>query len=479
MYQHHTNGAGSPLTFLDTGDRMDLTADQWPLYDEQQQQMQPQPTSFDMSPIGRLSRQNQISSDAKLTIGAGHTNQSSANWPAANIGYSLPTYQQHWSVSARSSSSSQSRFSNLSDFSYLQNRASTVSTDSSWSSHSAPSRNYHVLQAEYSLTGQPSAFASYAPVINEAIPPQAPRKRAPRAVLPEKDYYKTCVSRKQRARRAETARKYFCTICHEPFVEKADWKRHEETYQERPEEFQCDICHAKYFLDKDFVTHHVQAHGCVHCNTSTKCSQKRHVLASRRPRKIRTGWGCGFCIHFSTNWTERCNHIAHHFDTEGKKIEDWNHSIVIYSLLQRPAMLKEWDTILERKKRAYIGFGWDARSTARVEGYPDSTQKLQLQDALEYFTLDQDAAMLARKAYDSAVAKVDRQLSDVAPPVPPKPKDYRVKRKASLNDIMKETESMTQFVQSIINDDFLPTGVTHLESGALDENPSSWFDDSF
>jgi hypothetical protein len=142
-------------------------------------------------------------------------------------------------------------------------------------------------------------------------------------------------------------------------------------------------------------------------------------------------------------------------------------------------MLKEWDTILERKKRAYIGFGWDARSTARVEGYPDSTQKLQLQDALEYFTPDQDAAMLARKAYDSAVAKVDRQLSDVAPPVPPKPKDYRVKRKASLNDIMKETESMTQFVQSIINDDFLPTGVTHLESGALDENPSSWFDDSF
>jgi hypothetical protein len=480
--QHQTDGAGSPFTILDTGDRMDLTADQWPLYDEQQHlmQRQRQPPSFQISPLGRLSGKTQISSDIRLTIDTGHVSQSSTNWPRANNGYSLPTYQQHWSVSTHSSSSSHSRCSNLSDHSYLQNRASTVSTDSSWSSNSNPTRSYHLSQAEYSLTGQPSAFASYAPIVNEAPPPQGPRKRiTARASVPEKDYYKTCVSRKQRARRAETARKYFCTICREPFVEKADWKRHEETYQERPEEFQCDICHAKYFLDKDFVTHHVQAHGCVHCNASTKSSQKRHVLASRRRRKTRTGWGCGFCIHFSTNWTERCNHVAHHFEIDGKKIEDWNHSNVIYSLLQRPAILKEWDAILERKKRGYIGFGWDAQSTARVEGYPDSTQKLQLQDALEYFTPEQDAAVLARKAYDSAVAKVDRQLSDVAPPVPPKPKDYRVKPKPSLHDIMKETESLTQFVQSIVHDDYLPTGVTHLESGALNDNSSSWFDDSY
>lgn len=101
----------------------------------------------------------------------------------------------------------------------------------------------------------------------------------------------------------------------------------------------------------------------------------------------------------------------------------------------------------------------------------DSTQTLQLQDELEYFTSGQDPAALARKAFNLAVAKVDK---DSPPPVPPK--DYRVNHKASLQDIMKETESWTQFVRSITNDEYLPTGVTHVESGVFDEE-MSWYDD--
>jgi hypothetical protein len=296
----------------------------------------------------------------------------------------------------------------------------------------------------------------------------------PRTPAQEKDYNKTCVSRKQRARRSTTVAKYFCTTCKEAFGEKADWKRHEETYQERPEEFQCDLCQAKYFLDKDFVTHHVQGHGCAHCSANTKCSIKKHVLEARKPRNPRTGWGCGFCYHFSINWTERCHHIAHHFDHEGKTMADWNHSAVIYSLLQRPVVLKEWNAILESKKRAFIGFGWDSQSTGRVEGYPDSTKTLQLQDALEYFTPGQDAAALAQNAYDLAVKKISRE----PPPVPPK--DCPIPHKATVHDMMRDTESLTQFARSIINDDQLPTGVTYLEDGLLDDDwGKDWLDTSY
>jgi hypothetical protein len=340
------------------------------------------------------------------------------------------------------------------------------------------SKNHYLSQAEHSLTGHSSTLASYVSSPIEAPASRSSRKRnTPRTSATEKDYYKTCVSRRPRARRAETVQKYFCTVCKEPFAEKADWKRHEETYQERPEEFQCDLCQAKYFLDKDFVNHHVQGHGCAHCFANNKCSAKKHVEEARRQRKTRTGWGCGFCYHFTQNWTERCNHIAHHFDTEGKTMEDWNHSKVIYSLLQRPAVLRKWNAVVESKKRAFIGFGWDPQSTARVEGYPDSNKTLQLQDALEFFTPDQDATALARKAFALAVTKVARDTPEIAPPVPPK--DYPVNHKASLQDIMKETESWTQFVKSIINDDQLPTGVTNLEDDMLVDDINAWFDDPF
>jgi hypothetical protein len=340
------------------------------------------------------------------------------------------------------------------------------------------SKNHYLSQAEHSLTGHSSTLASYVSSPIEVPASRSSRKRnTPRTSATEKDYYKTCVSRRPRARRAETVQKYFCTVCKEPFAEKADWKRHEETYQERPEEFQCDLCQAKYFLDKDFVNHHVQGHGCAHCFANNKCSAKKHVEEARRQRKTRTGWGCGFCYHFTQNWTERCNHIAHHFDTEGKTMEDWNHSKVIYSLLQRPAVLRKWNAVVESKKRAFIGFGWDPQSTARVEGFPDSNQTLQLQDALEFFTPDQDATALSRKAFALAITKVARETPEIAPPVPPK--DYPINHNASLQDIMKETESWTQFVKSIINDDQLPTGVTNLEDDMLVDDINAWFDDPF
>lgn len=150
---------------------------------------------------------------------------------------------------------------------------------------------------------------------------------------------------------------------------------------------------------------------------------------------------------------------------------DWNHSVVIYSLLQRPDVLDEWNAILEGEGRSFIGFGWEPSSTGRVEGYPDSNSASQLQDALEYYTTSQDPTTLARLAFDLAVTKVDR---DHPPPVPPK--DHDAARKCSFQDIRKETDEWQLFMNSIIEDEQLPTGVTYMEDGSLDDLSGSWLD---
>ncbi|KAH7084699.1 hypothetical protein BKA63DRAFT_1304 [Paraphoma chrysanthemicola] len=457
-YQH--TGAGSSYTFFDNaGMDIDDTIDESTNLNSQYQQfLQGRAMSYGSNPME-------------------HHNQSFEYGSTTNLPLQRPHYAQHLSVSTQSSMSSDSRFSDSSIFSHFQNRASTISTDSSLSGISNASRSQYRTQTEFALSGYPSQHPSYVPNPNEVPVLQPPRRRT--APAQEKNYYTTCASRKQRARRSNTVQKYFCTMCREPFVEKADWKRHEETYQERPEEFQCDCCHAKYFLDRDFVHHHVHGHGCLPCKLSSKRSEAKHVQEARRTRNTRTGWGCGFCYHFSIDWTERCNHIAHHFDHEGKTMDHWNHSVVIYSLLQRPAISKAWHDLVASKNRNFIGFGWDPRTTGRVEGYPDNSDTPQLQDALEYFTGDHDVVALVRKAFDCSVPRLGRSFPDTPPPVPPKPKDYRVNHKASLQDIMRETESWTQFIKSVVQDDFLPTSVTALESGALDDAPGSWFDSSF
>jgi hypothetical protein len=454
MNGYQATGAGSPLTFLDTTDiDMEYPLDQSACYNEQHSQFM-QSTSFGQSPVGALDT-NEAQWPCELTFQAEHPVQPTEIWPA-NMGHLRPLYQQHLSVSTNSSTSSRPRWSDNSIFSQFQNRASTVSTDSSVSNISNISWPQYLSPAEHPLTDYASSHPLYASSPIEGPILQTPRKRtAPRIPAPEKDFYKTCVNRKQRARRSTTVSKYFCTTCAEPFGEKADWKRHEETYQERPEEFQCDLCSAKYFLDKDFVKHHL-SHNCIPCSSSTKCADKKHVQDARTPRNMRTGWGCGFCYHFSTRWAERCHHIAQHFDVESKTMADWNHSAVIYSLLQRPVVRKEWDALLAAKTRVYVGFGWDPKSTGRVEGYPDSTATMQIQDELEYLAPGQDVAALVRKVYLLAVKKVERG----PPPVPEK--DYLVPQRTML----RETEASTQ---EVIVDNLLPTGTTALEYDWLNE----------
>jgi hypothetical protein len=463
MNGYQATGAGSPVTFLDTTDvEMDLPLDQSAYYGEQHAQFM-QSMSFGHSPVGAVNT-NEAQWRCELTFQAEHPVQPTGIWPANTTPYLRPLYQQHCSVSTNSSTSSGPRLSDNSIFSQFENRASTISNDSSVSNNSNISWSQYHSQGEQPWTDYSSPLPPYTPSPIEGPILQTSRNRtAPRIPAPEKDFYKTCVSRKQRARRSTTVSKYFCTTCAEPFGEKADWKRHEETYQERPEEFQCDLCPAKYFLDKDFVKHHL-SHNCAHCSSSTKCADKKHVQDARTWRSMRTGWGCGFCYHFSTRWAERCHHVAQHFDVEGKTMKEWNHSAVIYSLLQRPAMRKEWDALIASKKRVYVGFGWNPKSTGRVEGYPDSTATIQIQDELEYLAPGQDVAALARKVYVLAVKKVERE----PPPVPEK--DYHVRRTASPRDSTRDTDSMTQVVQEVVDDELLPIGTTALDYDLLGDS---------
>ncbi|CAE7192997.1 hypothetical protein PTNB85_06331 [Pyrenophora teres f. teres] len=128
-------------------------------------------------------------------------------------------------------------------------------------------------------------------------------------------------------------------------------------------------------------------------------------------------------------------------------------SRVILSLLHRPDVYYEWMSLLRSSQPRITNCSWNQHSTGRVEGYPESNPKPQLQDYLEYFSPDQDAAALAQMAFDKMVK------TTAPPPVPPK--DYR---NTSLQNLTRQTESWTQFINSVVEDDISPTGVCHIDS---------------
>jgi hypothetical protein len=220
----------------------------------------------------------------------------------------------------------------------------------------------------------------------------------------------TCVSRTKRNRPPGKESRYWCTSCHEGFREKYDWKRHEETYQERSETYHCDLCRKPYFLEKDFIHHHRESHRCL------TCREDKHADRARRRRPKRTGWGCGFCEHFDTDWADRINHVAKHFEN-GSRIAKWSQTRVIYSLLRRPCLWREWLQLLESNQEMNPRVNWEQREAGRAENNPDSDGSSQLQDLLEFYTADQNPATLVALAYEM---NLERRVEIAPPPVPPK-----------------------------------------------------------
>jgi hypothetical protein len=378
---------------------------------------------------------------------------------------SFRSHQRHYSASAQSNNSSVQRSSDGSTFSSWQPRSSVASTNTTWSHFSEFTSEQHVAQTEQSLEAR-SLLASPPPTLT-------PLKRGhERQISQDREPFLTCISRNKRSRRSTKEPKYQCTACGEGFQQKYDWKRHEETYQERTEMFECDLCLNVYFLEKDFIHHHQGSHRCQ------VCVPKKHVEIARKKRVARTGWGCGFCAHFSKTWQERCNHISEHFEKKGHTMADWKHSRVIWSLLQRPEILQEWCHLLETKQRTRNPFSWKELTTGRSEGYPDTGAQPQLQDLLEFFPQSYDAAAIARLAFETGLRVIE--LPEAPPPVPEKDQHLQQVPQRSIYpqshhsvpildavyDPMSDMPTCNR-LGPILEDPFQPTNVVTLDYDAL------------
>ncbi|KAJ4994211.1 homeobox and C2H2 transcription factor [Stagonosporopsis vannaccii] len=375
--------------------------------------------------------------------------EQSALWLASDPTYLMSSQQQRFSTSTDSSVISNLRASsNESVFSQWQTRSSMASTDSSYSQFS------RVPLEDPQLPIQPPQATSSAEGPTSPAPSNPRRRSAQRQASPEKDAFATCVSRTRRSRRSQREPRYWCTSCEEPFIEKYDWKRHEETYQERRFVFRCGLCSAIYFLEKDFLHHHETRHNCE------TCQRDDHLEAAKQKRQTRTGWGCGFCTHFSTDWRERCNHIAQHFEKDGKTMRDWRQSDVIQSLLQRPTIREAWCKILQSQRQLRTDFGWNQHNTGRVEGYPENNAEPHLQDLLEYYRPNNSAAALAQLAF------LKIAFPSLRPQAPRK--DYHDHRTATLPSLMDDQPSWDQLMYTIKEDEISPTGVCQPEYGVFE-----------
>lgn len=391
----------------------------------------------------------------------------SAGYPARDLQTSHHSHRRQLSASGQSSHSSVHRSSDGSVFSSWQARTSVASTNSTWSGYSDFPPEQYIAQAEHMVDAR-SPVASPPPP-EEPLPPVPAKRTHQRQTSQEGESFLTCISRPKRSRRSTREPRYWCTACGEGFGEKYDWKRHEETYQERTESFECDLCLNVYFLDKDFIHHHRGSHRCQ------VCVPKRHVELARKKRAVRTGWGCGFCVHFSTSWSERCNHISEHFEKDKRTMADWRHSRVIWSLLHRPEILKEWCRLLESKQRTQNPFAWKQSITGRSEGYPDTNTAPQLQDLLEFYTFPQNAAAIARLAFETGLRT--KKSPSAPPPVPEK--DYYPPQTSSRAPPLPngsypgvacdpiEISALDTFLGTIPEDTFLPTNVVTLDYDTL------------
>ncbi|KAF2117888.1 hypothetical protein BDV96DRAFT_406038 [Lophiotrema nucula] len=201
----------------------------------------------------------------------------------------------------------------------------------------------------------------------------------------------TCVSSQERSNRSRALPKFWCTACERGFVNKSDWKSHEERSQERFDIYTCDKCNKFFFVKSKYTSHHNNEHGCSDC----KSRGDAHANAAKKTRDGRKAWGCGFCCRFDTVWKMRCDHIAfQHFNPSDPSLRktnrDWDHSQVIRSLLSRTGIAEAWKNVLDGADDTVLK--WDQRTTGRAEGYPDSKCEPQLQDLLEWYP---DGAVLS------------------------------------------------------------------------------------
>lgn len=142
-------------------------------------------------------------------------------------------------------------------------------------------------------------------------------------------------------------------------------------------------------------------------------------------------------------------------------MKDWRQSDVIQSLLQRPAIRDAWYKILQSQPQLRADFGWNQHNTGRIEGYPENNAEPHLQDLLEYYRSSDNAAALAQLAF------LKIAFPSNAPQAPRK--DYKDHHTATLQSLMDDQVSWDQFMDTILEDDISPTGVSHPAYGVMND----------
>ncbi|KAH7086951.1 hypothetical protein FB567DRAFT_526611 [Paraphoma chrysanthemicola] len=128
---------------------------------------------------------------------------------------------------------------------------------------------------------------------------------------------------------------YGCTYpkCTKRFGAKSDWKRHENSQHFQLEAFRCRLlstvsnktCGEHFFRVSAFKEHLKTQHRIDDPDT-----QETEARARRIGKNCQQQFWCGFCNDIivlnekrNAAWDERFDHIAKHFETDKKNIEDW------------------------------------------------------------------------------------------------------------------------------------------------------------
>ncbi|KAF2141442.1 uncharacterized protein K452DRAFT_298812 [Aplosporella prunicola CBS 121167] len=204
---------------------------------------------------------------------------------------------------------------------------------------------------------------------------------------------------------------YVCTFCDEAFRTKAYWKTHEEEMHEQPKRWTCPDCYRTFHAEKKYRRHHAESHGCKHCAPSRKhhhhsdgrktaSSSSGSQSASARKCADRSvlqlhkkaAYGCGFCVTLLTSWSERCSHVAAHFE-RGRPRADWSTSNVVKSLMLQPQLAGAWEALLTREhgpdRAHWPWFGWRRRESREL-----------LRSMEQQGMVRERAKALAKAAYD-------------------------------------------------------------------------------
>ncbi|KAL5116272.1 hypothetical protein ACEQ8H_005830 [Pleosporales sp. CAS-2024a] len=152
---------------------------------------------------------------------------------------------------------------------------------------------------------------------------------------------------------------YGCTYpkCHKRFGAKSDWKRHEHSQHFQLEAFRCSLpspsptttttttteeCGAFFIRPENFKQHLSSLHKIF-----SQDSINEHISKRRIGKNCQHAFWCGFEKKIvplvekrNAAWDERFDHIAKHFEKDGRSIDEW---ICVEENRTKKELLKELD----------------------------------------------------------------------------------------------------------------------------------------